>query len=538
MWVIAILTQAMGGLKHVGPFNILVPFVFAVLAGQGMRAAARGLSTQIDRVTYSCVVERLVHRILEIPLRTIEQVGTARILASLTNDASTASLAQASMSSVLVQSVVVVAALGYIAWLSPLLGGFIVCALAILVLPTYFLLNRILMAKWRLCSNRYDDHLSCIHGFLDGIKELKLNEKRRMAFQQHSIGKTTREATATTANATNWMTLEITWVDLCSVGIMAIIVFAGPSVTPIDATTLNSAVLAYLWASSAFATVIATTAQLSQARAAQARITDLFNRVTGATSDVSSSPTQDPFSSSGVIEIDSVTYRFSSTDGRDGFSIGPVSLAFKPGEVVFVSGGNGSGKTTFAKVLTGLYSPTSGTVRWGGVAVTDANRDAYRQRFSAVFQEFHVFATLLGFEGGEVDESANRILAKLDLSNKVKIENGKLSTLSLSRGQLKRLALLVVLLEDRPFCILDEWAADQDPTYREIFYREVLPEMRARGKCVIAISHDDRYYGIADRIIRLESGRVVDVRTGIDYGGQPPQPSPTAAQPSSTSIGA
>jgi putative ATP-binding cassette transporter len=94
------------------------------------------------------------------------------------------------------------------------------------------------------------------------------------------------------------------------------------------------------------------------------------------------------------------------------------------------------------------------------------------------------------------------------------VREGAFSTLALSQGQRKRLALLTAYLEDRPIYLFDEWAADQDPQFKEIFYHHLLPELRARNKTVLVITHDDRYYDVADRLIKLDYGKLV-------YDGRP-----------------
>ena len=169
-------------------------------------------------------------------------------------------------------------------------------------------------------------------------------------------------------------------------------------------------------------------------------------------------------------------------------------------------GGNGSGKTTLAKLLVGLYPPEEGQILLNGKVVSDASRDHYRQLFSTIFSDFHLFDRLLETGSADLDEEGNRLLAKLHLQNKVKVQDGAFNTLALSQGQRKRLALVVAYLENRPFFMFDEWAADQDPVFKEVFYREILPELRAMGKAVLVISHDDRYFHLADRLIRMESG--------------------------------
>ncbi|MBV8202832.1 MAG: ATP-binding cassette domain-containing protein [Acidobacteria bacterium] len=194
------------------------------------------------------------------------------------------------------------------------------------------------------------------------------------------------------------------------------------------------------------------------------------------------------------------------------FTLGPLDLAFEPGELIFVVGGNGSGKTTFAKLLVGLYIPEAGEIRLNGEPVRAEQLDAYRHLFAIVFSDFYLFEKLLGLRPAEVDAAAADYLAKLRLAHQVRVENGAFSTVALSQGQRKRLALIATLLEDRAVYVFDEWAADQDPEFKAFFYCEILPGLIARGKTVFVITHDDRYFDLASRIIKLEDGRVVSDR--------------------------
>jgi putative ATP-binding cassette transporter len=211
------------------------------------------------------------------------------------------------------------------------------------------------------------------------------------------------------------------------------------------------------------------------------------------------------------------TYRREADDEH--FTLGPVDLSIRPGELVFIVGGNGSGKTTLAKVLLGIYAPEGGQILLDGEPVGDAERDRYRQHFSAVFSDFFLFEKLMGAEAGDLDQSAAHYLEMLHLQHKVKVAGGRLSTTDLSQGQRKRLALLGAYLEDRPIYLFDEWAADQDPQFKEVFYLRLLPELKARGKTVLVISHDDQYYGVADRIVRVADGAIQFDGDAADYAG-------------------
>jgi len=209
-----------------------------------------------------------------------------------------------------------------------------------------------------------------------------------------------------------------------------------------------------------------------------------------------------------TLELRSVSHVYHREGESENFVLGPLTLSFKPGELVFIVGGNGSGKTTLVKLLTGLYVPEGGKIWLDGRPMEQADREFYRQHFSAVFSDFYLFEQLLGLLDPDLDGRAREYLEQLKLSHKVGIVNGKFSTTDLSQGQRKRLGLLTAYLEDRPIYVFDEWAADQDPQFKTVFYLQLLPELRAKGKTVFVITHDDRYYQVADRIIKLDDGQI------------------------------
>jgi putative pyoverdin transport system ATP-binding/permease protein len=212
------------------------------------------------------------------------------------------------------------------------------------------------------------------------------------------------------------------------------------------------------------------------------------------------------------LSFSEIIHNYSDEKGDQHFALGPVNITFYPGELIFIVGGNGSGKSTLAKLITGLYAPDVGSICIDGQNITSYNREDYRQLFSAVFSDFYLFESLLGINYVELDKQIQTILSRLQLTHKVQVEDGLFSTLDLSQGQRKRIALLTAYLEDRPVYLFDEWAADQDPFFRDIFYGELLPELKNRGKTIIVISHDDRYFHTADKLIKLEYGKIVEIQ--------------------------
>ncbi|WP_067548288.1 ATP-binding cassette domain-containing protein [Nocardia crassostreae] len=195
-----------------------------------------------------------------------------------------------------------------------------------------------------------------------------------------------------------------------------------------------------------------------------------------------------------------------------GFNLGPIDLVFEPGQVTFIVGGNGSGKSTLAKLITGLYFPRTGQLTLNGEPIDHENIEWFRQNSSAIFTDFHLFEDYLGFDRPGIDDEVRHYLEELQISHKVTVQDGRLSTINLSQGQRKRLALLTALLEDRAIYLFDEWAADQEPKFRDVFYREILTKLKERGKTVIVITHDDRYFDLADQIVKLDFGRVAEAK--------------------------
>lgn len=161
-----------------------------------------------------------------------------------------------------------------------------------------------------------------------------------------------------------------------------------------------------------------------------------------------------------------------------------------------------------------------------GSPVLTETRDDYRQLFTTIFSDYYLFEDLIRGEG-PVPDVAERYLQRLEVAHKVSVENGVFTTTDLSTGQRKRLALMNAWLEERPVLVFDEWAADQDPAFRHIFYTELLPDLKRLGKTIIVISHDDRYFGIADHLVRLRDGKIVASEARADNVAGLPQFQPT-----------
>jgi ABC-type siderophore export system fused ATPase/permease subunit len=210
------------------------------------------------------------------------------------------------------------------------------------------------------------------------------------------------------------------------------------------------------------------------------------------------------------IEISGLSFKYKTDDAAaqetdHQFALGPIDLDIEAGETIFIIGGNGSGKTTFMNLLTGLYKPDGGAVKINGHNIAPDDLGEY---FSAVFSGNHIFQKIYGNDLSGREDDIKELIRRVKLSHKVDIKDNAFSTIDLSGGQRKRLALLECYLDNRPIFLFDEFAADQDPEFRKYFYRELLPDLKAKGKTVIAVTHDDHYFDVADKVIKLDYGRV------------------------------
>jgi putative ATP-binding cassette transporter len=415
---------------------------------------------------------------------------------------------------------VVVGCLGYMGWLSWRLLG-IVLVTVVLGIVSYQLPLLWALRHFRQSRLTWDVLFGHFRGLIEGTKELKLHRARRQQFLATQLGPTVGALRDHNVAGGTIHALANSWGQVLFFILIGAILSVAPAMGGVAPAVLTGYTLAILYMLTPLDVVLNQLAAMGRATVAAQAVEELGLSLADEANERELAPGAG--SSWRTLEMVGVTHRFRGETEDDEFTLGPLDLALTPGELVFVVGGNGSGKTTFAKLLTALYAPESGEIRLDGQRVDPAAGDAYRQLFSAVFSDFFLFEVLLGLDADRLDDRARAYLARLHLDRRIRVNDGTLSTTQLSQGQRKRLALLTAYLEDRQIYVFDEWAADQDPQFKEVFYRQLLPELKERGKAVVVISHDDRYYGVADRIIRLDYGTIV-------YDGPAPPAAAPAAQ--------
>lgn len=399
---------------------------------------------------------------------------------------------------------------GYLAFLSlPLFGVLMVCLSLVLVISTK--ISTAISNRFDALRQAEEMVFECFRAISEGKKEMTLNTGLATHFQGQVLAPAIAVAQARMTTAHRYIGFNNAWSITVSYASIFAVVYTGYAAFHLSVAVVTQFVVVALFLINPIGFITQALQQLATGLASVRHLQrvglDLKNETEGKQVGVpSTASTKDVWQS---IRAESLRYRYPN-EADAGYELGPLNLEVYRGEMVFLTGGNGSGKSTLLLLLCGLITPQSGRVLIDGRPV-EQELDSYRNRFAGVFGDFHLFSHVLDSEGQPADDDKiNALLKRLKLESKVQAAEGKLSKLTLSTGQRKRLALLQCYAQDRDICFFDEWAADQDVGFREYFYESLLPELKAQGKTLLVISHDDRYFHVADRVVKLESGMVID----------------------------
>jgi putative pyoverdin transport system ATP-binding/permease protein len=399
----------------------------------------------------------------------------------------------------------VIGCLVYIVWLSGL-GFLLVCLITALALLSCRWLMRRGRQQLVLARADQDDLFKQFQAVTEGSKELKLHHARRQAFLNLGLHPRATSFRQHNVNGLSFFAITSSWGKLIFLFAIGIVLFALPNLETMNPQILAGYVLTFTYLLLPMEGLVNRLPAFSRASVALEKIKSLKlslrDRAESLVVPASSCLSWQ------ILSLKNVTHTYQLHQQDAPFTLGPLNLTIQAGELVFIVGGNGSGKSTLAKLIVGLYTPEMGAIYLDDQIIDEDNREQYRQLFAVVFADYYLFDHLFGIDLDAVETSLPDYLKQLDLAHKVTITQGQLSTTSLSQGQRKRLALLTALLDDRPIYLFDEWAAEQDPAFRHWFYTESLPQLRDRGKTIFVISHDDHYFYVADRLIKLNYGQI------------------------------
>ena len=446
----------------------------------------------------------IYRKISRAPIENLESLGSARLIAMITTDVGNIVMGARALPDIMIHSVSVLGVLGFLIYLNHEVFWFVlfVILLGAVSYQIPILISNIFFAKARVGIDRLHEGM---RGLIYGAKELKLDIRKRNDYLQGTLEDSERYVLDKDKTASTIVTIAGNYGDLIGFFSIGFIAFIFVNYHSITTTDLVGVTMALLYVTGPVGNIIHSVPQIALAKVS-------MNKVRESLASLSEEVYSEDCAALDEwkeVKFEDVFYQYQSETQR-GFGVGPLNFTIAKGEVTFIIGGNGSGKSTMSKLITLHYRAAKGDIYFGKHRIDSTNLVAARHDISAIYSDYYLFERLLG----DVNSNANEIdlmLRELSLDRKVQLKDGNISTLALSDGQRRRLALLISYLEDKQMYLFDEWAADQDPIFKEFFYHTMLPRLRSRDKAVVVISHDDRYFSVADQLIEMEDGKITRI---------------------------
>lgn len=468
-----------------------------------LSASARQVEQGIDKVR-----KKLFSQIAVADFAQLEAFGQARLYENITQSTQVISQNSHIFGMCFRSLLLLVAVMAYVFWLSALAFILIVVVIGtgIVIYLRMGKTSAAWMHKLHAAQAVMFDKVADLFG---GIREVRMWSKRSDAlfavFQRVS-----EQKAGYGQEVHNLISRQMIMGMSAFYILLAVIVFVVPSYSDSfgsDVAKISTAVLFMMGPISVIVQSMSVFGMMEYSASQMISLSEDLEKIREPVEEAASKSLPDSF---GEIAFEEVTFTYPNRDPSHGFMLGPITMTVRPKELLFVTGGNGAGKSTLIKLLTGLYRPVSGQIRIDQTALGPHSIAPYRNLISTVFSDFHLFSDVHGVEDFDPEEAAYW-LERFDVSHVTAIDDGRFVNTNLSSGQRKRLGLIVAILENRPIIVLDEWAADQDPHFRKKFYEEILPDLKQRGRTIIAVTHDDHYFAVADRRLHLDMGKLVEV---------------------------
>jgi len=450
---------------------------------------------------------RIMDKVRNTELPFIESTGHSQIFNCLSHDTEQISASASTVFASMQAGIMLIFAMLYIAWLTP--SGFAVTIAAIVMGVWAFELRRVsIMRDMELAVEREVVFFESVNHTLHGFKEIKLNSAKSQGLHDYQslIANDVEELKIRSGVSSVFVTM---FSQVFFYVLIAVVLFVWPYFELPPPDIIIKLTASILFIIGPLELLVGSLPLFMKADVAVNNLYALEAKLDTATEEEAHQDFELSKEKFQHIKFSNVCFEYQDVQGASQFKVGPIDLEFVRGEIVFIIGGNGSGKSTLMKVLTGLYYPSQGNIMVDDEVLDQDLYRNYRELFSIIFTDFHLFDRLYGLE--EVDrKKVKALLAKMELSLKTNYRDGAFTTIDLSTGQRKRLAYVAALLDDKQIYVFDEWAADQDPVFRKFFYEVLLPELRDQGKTIIAVTHDDKYFSSADRVLKMDEGILVD----------------------------
>jgi putative ATP-binding cassette transporter len=453
----------------------------------------------------------ILQQVRQATYQAFEKLGAERIYTAI-GDVRILAYIPEVLVAVVNSSVIILCALGYLCWVSPV-GGLSVLGLMAVLLSVYMIRNARIEKDLNRVRDMQNDYHTYLRDLVYGFKEIKMSSTRNDNIYHRYIRTNRLEGKELgSRSAVKFLDNELigTYSWYLALGV---VIFALPQWLHLSAIQTVPFVVVILYLMGPLASLVKIIPYYTNVKIALERIDAIKAAIDEA---VPEQATTAALPETAFESIDFIDVTFGYFDSKDQlvFKTGPFNLSIRKGETIFITGGNGSGKSTFINLLTGLYRPLEGAICFNGHTITAENYTAYSDRISAIFTHAYLFNE--NYDGFDLSSNNARLVAlieKMRLQAVIRLGTDRnFIDTGLSKGQQKRLALIYAMMEDREVLVLDEWAAEQDPAFRAYFYKHLIPEMQQKGKTIIAVTHDDAYFNHAGRMLRFDYGKIVEDR--------------------------
>jgi putative ATP-binding cassette transporter len=491
---------------EVSQYRFAALFAVACLLVLFSRTVSQLVLSRVAIDTSSSLRQKYYDRILKAPLRQLETVGSARLIASITTDVKAIVQGAILLPDLLISAVTLIGMMSFLLYLNTDVFLFI-CGAILFGVVTFFIPIALSSHFFRGARDKLDQLHEGIRANIYGVKELKLSKSKRESFLRDSLHSLEKDVRGINKTGTTILRVASNYGDMISFFVIGFVAFIFVNSHAVTQQELLAVVMVLLYITGPVSVVLNALPETINANISLVKVEKLFGDLAGE--DISDQLY--PLAPWNRLIFSNVTFHYEHEFGET-FNVGPLNLEFCKGEITFIVGGNGSGKSTLAKLITSHYLPDSGQIKLDTEVVDRKLVNSYRNEVSAIYSDYYLFEKLFGVEDQLDHDLVHSYLQRLQMDHKVKLLDGCLTTLSLSDGQRKRLALLIAFLEDKSLYLFDEWAADQDPEFKQVFYFDILPYLKSLGKAVVCISHDDRYFDVADKVITMENGKVLHIQ--------------------------
>ncbi len=483
-------------------------FYFVLIAAVYL-LGRRFVQSELVKINQSLMYDirvKLINKIMQTSFQKLEEIKKGRIYTVLNEDVTLMGSATGTFVNLITSIITIFGAFVYMFSISAWSTFIIVITMTCLAY-LYHVVGQKANVYFERARDERNTFMGLVNGMVDGMKEINLHKiKKHEYVQDMSNSAYVFKDKNTTA--------DIKFVNAFLVGESLLLLLLGlvsiglSRIYPETSFfTLMSFVIVLLYLIGPINGVLSAVPQLMRLKVSWLRIQKFLKDIPADMAETKLEEHHIPSSVVHNLKLEDITFNYAAAQqgNKRSFGIGPINFEINQGEVLFITGGNGSGKTTLAKILTGLYKPHSGLIRVNDETIMGTELG---ECFSVTFNPLYLFKKIYGISLDDKNEEIQGLLETLQIQHKVQVKNDEFSTVNLSSGQRKRLGLLKCYLEDRPIYLFDEWAADQDPEFRYFFYRELIPQMKASGKIIIAITHDSHYFDVADKILELREGKM------------------------------